>query len=334
MSGRLTRDQIIEGYRLFFGRDPESEGVIESYIAHNLELWHFLRVLAGSAEGQRCQVDSGSQLFIGRQDHRIDIDAGPDILAELTAKTKTAWDGFGETDALWSVITEPQYRKAVLDEAAREEFYAGGKAELDDLAAACQRNGMAIDPGATVLELGCGVGRVSEHLARYFQHYIGVDISPSHLRIAQQHLSSLSLENIQLLALEDFLKRPPSFDVFYTILTLQHNPPPVMLMLLRTCLSRLRPGGCAFFQLPCHLYNYEFDTTRYASRPADGDMEMHALPQAHVFRALAENGLVPVEVVPYPRIGPIGFSFAFLAIKPAPPESPAVASNASAAPLA
>ena len=48
-------------------------------------------------------------------------------------------------------------------------------------------------------------------------------------------------------------------------------------------------------------------------------MEMHALPQAHVFRALAENGLVSVEVIPYPRIGPIGFSFAFLAIKPLSP---------------
>jgi 2-polyprenyl-3-methyl-5-hydroxy-6-metoxy-1,4-benzoquinol methylase len=183
-------------------------------------------------------------------------------------------------------------------------------------AAACRRNGIVIDANATLLELGCGVGRVSEHLARHFQRYIGVDLSPSHLQIARQHLSSLGFENVRLLALEEFLEEPPPFDIFYTILTLQHNPPPVTLMLLRTCLSRLRPGGFAFFQLPCHLYNYEFDTARPASRPTDGAMEMHALPQAHVFRVLAENGLVPLEVIPYPRIGPIGFSFAFLATKP------------------
>jgi SAM-dependent methyltransferase len=319
-AGRLTRDQIIEGYRLFFDRDPESEAIIESYIVLDLELWQFLRVLADSAEARRCQVDKGSQLFIEQANSPIQAEATPDVLAELMASTKTAWSGLGETDVFWSVLTEDEYRKEAFDETARKAFYGSGEAEFADFAAACRRNGVAIDPGATVLELGCGVGRISEHLARRFQHYIGVDISPSHLRIAGEHLSSLGLENVELLALEDFLKQPPSFDILYTILTLQHNAPPVILMLLRTCLSRLRPGGRAFFQLPCHLYDYDFDAARHAAQSPDEGMEMHALPQAHVFRALAENGLVPVEVIPYPRIGPIGFSFAFLAVKPLSPE--------------
>lgn len=315
MSGRLTRDQIIEGYRLFFDRDPESEAVIQSYLSLDLELWPFLRVLADSAESLRCQADKGTQLFMARSENRIDVDASPDVLAKLIADTRNAWSGFGESDAFWSVLTEQKYRSDTLDASAREAFYASGEGEFTDLAAACRRNGIALDASATVLELGCGVGRVSGRLAQHFRSYIGVDISPSHLRIASRHLSSLGCENVQLLPLEEFLRDPPPFDLLYTILTLQHNPPPVMLMLLRTCLSRLRPGGYAFFQLPCHLYDYEFD----AARPADGTMEMHALPQAHVFRALADYSLVPLEVIPYPRIGRIGFSFAFLAAKPLPP---------------
>jgi hypothetical protein len=89
-----------------------------------------------------------------------------------------------------------------------------------------------------------------------------------------------------------------------------------MLATLDVCLARLAAGGCAFFQLPCHLYDYRFDPISYRLTPsAPGALEMHAVPQAQVFAALAKHDLIPVEVVPYPRIGPIGSSYAFLAVK-------------------
>ena len=44
-------------------------------------------------------------------------------------------------------------------------------------------------------------------------------------------------------------------------------------------------------------------------------MEMHALPQKYVFEALYRNGLRPIEVCPFPVIGPIGISYLFLAHK-------------------
>lgn len=37
------------------------------------------------------------------------------------------------------------------------------------------------------LEVGCGVGRETIHLARHFEHVDGVDVSPTMVRLAQEH---------------------------------------------------------------------------------------------------------------------------------------------------
>src|SRR5262249_46613338 len=142
-------EQIIEGYRLFFDRDPESEATIDSYITLDWELWQFLRILADSAEGRRCQVDKGSQLFIAQPNCAIEAEATPEVVAELMASTKSAWSDFGETDAFWSVLTEEKFRTAAFDDATRTAFYGSGEAEFADFTAACRRNGIVIDRGAT-----------------------------------------------------------------------------------------------------------------------------------------------------------------------------------------
>jgi glycosyltransferase involved in cell wall biosynthesis/predicted TPR repeat methyltransferase len=313
----ITRQQVIEGFRVFFGRDPESEAMVEAFVAEKWDLWRFLRILAESPEGLRYRLDQGLAAFVDYRPGRIDVDVQPEENAKLVAVTRATWSALGVADPFWSVLTVSDYRAGTLDEARREDFYATGAAELEDLTTACRRNKIDVDPGCTLLELGCGVGRIGEHFARSYARYIGVDMSAPHLEIARERIASRGMTNTTLLTLDEFLRDDgPSFDLFYSVLALQHSPPPVMLMVLNACFARLLPGGCAFFQLPCHLYDYEFKLTDYFSRKPDDPIEMHALPQARVFRALAENGMVPVEVFPYPRIGPIGFSYAFLASKP------------------
>ena len=89
-----------------------------------------------------------------------------------------------------------------------------------------------------------------------------------------------------------------------------------MYQLLRLFLDKLKPGGYAFFQLPCHIYDYSFDADRYlAGEGKYQAMEMHALPQKYVFEAMYRHGLQPIEIWPFPVIGPIGISYVFLARK-------------------
>src|SRR5271169_236009 len=48
------------------------------------------------------------------------------------------------------------------------------------------------------------------------------------------------------------LARLTNVDLFFSIIVLQHNPPPVILGILDAAFAGLRPGGLAFFQVPTY----------------------------------------------------------------------------------
>lgn len=85
------------------------------------------------------------------------------------------------------------------------------------------------------------------------------------------------------------------WDLWFSRLVLQHNPPPVMRHLLWLAFEGLRPGGLAVFQLPVHGRGYRFDIGEYLAG-GEGGMELHALPQAEVFALAAAAGLEVLEV--------------------------------------
>ena len=77
---------------------------------------------------------------------------------------------------------------------------------------------------------------------------------------------------------------PGGFDLFHSIITLQHNPPPLIAEILAAAFAGLNPGGDAFFQVPTYERGYRWDIKNYLSDLAPrGGMEMHVLPQSVIF---------------------------------------------------
>jgi hypothetical protein len=82
------------------------------------------------------------------------------------------------------------------------------------------------------------------------------------------------------------------------VIVLQHNPPPVIALILRRLLRSLNPGGIAFFQVPTYGAEYRFHIQEYLARPLAPEMEMHLIPQSAVFRIAEEAGCSALEVEP------------------------------------
>lgn len=314
---RATREDVVACYRMFLGRAPEDEAVIAAHLAANPLVWNLIAHFYGSDEARRRRIDEGCAAISAQQDSRgVQAQASPADLALLTAHIRQVWSRYGREEAYYSVLTNPAFLSERLGGADIEDFYATGAAEADHFEAVCRRNGLEPDPAWSVLELGCGVGRVGESFARRFDAYAGADISAEHLALAGARFAAQGLANTRLISLEAFLDQPQAYDVFFSVIVLQHNPPPIMAMVLDRGLDLLRPGGVAYFQIPCHLYGYSYATDRYlAGEGRLEEMEIHALPQRQVFEMLARRGLTPIEVTPDDRIGPIGFSYTFLARK-------------------
>jgi len=299
----VTAQDVIACYRYILGREPESEAVIEQALqvknVDDLRL-AFLR----SDEFQKKYADcTGATvtipvgLHLGVPECDVEVSARPDQLEKMLSRTAETWRELGQTEPHWSVLTSDRYKAASIDQ-TRDEFYRTGHDQVAFLEALFGRSGYAFPKDGVCLDFGCGVGRITLALAPHFAKVIGVDVSASHLKIAierqqQQNISNVIFKSIGQL---DDISQLDRFDMLVTFIVRQHNPPPIIAAILDRLLSHLNPGGFAVFQLPTFIANYRFSISDYLAAPRSPNMEMHPLPQRHVYKILERNSCRLIEV--------------------------------------
>lgn len=215
----------------------------------------------------------------------------------MFAKVSAQWHHLGETEPHWSVLTNESYFQDNF-QMNRGAFYESGEAEIRAFASTLARVGVDCADMKRCLELGCGVGRVTVPLAKCFERVEAVDISSAHLHVAEEYVRSQQLTNVDFRHLDgiDGVAELGEFDLLYTRIVLQHNPPPVMLRLLSDLLSRLRIDGLAYIQLPTYKAGYRFRIDEYLQQKNVTDMEMHYLPQTALFGLLSRQGCRILEI--------------------------------------
>ena len=88
------------------------------------------------------------------------------------------WDARAREDAFHFVDNREPYKDADV-----ERFWREGERDLDTLLSTV---GVTVRQDDVVLDLGCGVGRLTRVLARRAGHVIALDVSPEMLRRAQE----------------------------------------------------------------------------------------------------------------------------------------------------
>jgi len=228
----------------------------------------------------------------------IETEADGERLAKLLAHTEATWTRLGDEEPHWSVLSAERFKQDHLA-SHRAEFYASGKQDVDTFCAFLTRNGVNPQSLGRVLEYGCGVGRVTRYLAERFPEVVACDISPTHMAQADAYLTDAGLKNVAYRRIKglDDIHSAPELDAIFSVIVLQHNPPPAIVQILRALLGRLRKGGVAYFQVPTHAAGYSFSLDHYLAHGLDArHIEMHYVPQARIFAIAAEAGCDVLEV--------------------------------------
>lgn len=297
----VPKEDVIAAYRMLFGREPENEQVINHYATEVADRRALRELFMNSTEFraslEKMQTARPPRPPFNGPPMDVEYEAAPDKLAALFEKTSRQWHHLGETEPHWSVLTNDSYFQENFA-MNREAFYASGKAELTMFDATLARARVDTKGMTRCLELGCGVGRITTPLATRFREVVGVDISAAHLRVGQEHVQREGIENISFVHLDsiDDVARLGAFDVLYSRIVLQHNPPPVMARILRDLLALLKPDGIAFFQIPTYKAGYRFRIDDYLDVKNATDMEMHYLPQAALLELIAKSGCRILEI--------------------------------------
>ncbi|MCH8868547.1 MAG: class I SAM-dependent methyltransferase [Chloroflexi bacterium] len=248
-------------------------------------------------------------------------------------RLQRTWEAFGKDDPMFAILSVQDKRRGRWD---RQEFFESGLLEIRSVMAYLTSvqlkpaNGMALD-------FGCGIGRLTQALADYFDKCTGVDIAPSMISLAHEYNNNKARceyvlnENADLRIFEDY-----QFDFVYCSKVLQHMEPAYSANYISEFVRVLNTDGVLVFQLPSERLNLGGETRaeeivrgvlrramptplleyyrskRYGS---SANMDMHHVSRDQVESIIRRSGGRLVDVVDDGASGPAYVSLRYCVVK-------------------
>lgn len=122
-------------------------------------------------------------------------------------------------------------------------YLRGGRATADDLAAAIASTGRNLDDCKSVLDFGCGSGRVLRYLAGDHPGFTGCDVDREAIEWAQEHLPGISWVASPFTPPLPF--ETNQFDLIVSVSVLSHLEDDLALSWVQEIARVLTPGGLA-----------------------------------------------------------------------------------------
>ncbi len=163
------------------------------------------------------------------------------------SELQKVWEDWARADPLWAILSDPTKTQRRWD---RDAFFSTGREEVEAVMADLESRGIQVKRGRC-LDFGCGVGRLTQALAEFFEVCDGVDISPTMLLKAQEFNIFPDRCFYRLNDKPDLSIYPGrSFDFIYSNIVLQHIKPHLSERYVREFVRLLTDGGVAMFQVP------------------------------------------------------------------------------------
>lgn len=155
-------------------------------------------------------------------------------------------------------MTDPNYRsvwdrrsaddlaalEAVDNSGSETVARATGRRTADMVATAVD-----LQPGDSILELGCGAARIGRELIERCGHWTGVDISPNMIKVAGNRLAGHANAHLEVLDRTSLgMIESDSLDKAYTVAVLCHMDKEDLFLYLREFARILKPGGLAYVE--------------------------------------------------------------------------------------
>ena len=163
----------------------------------------------------------------------------------LLKSNKDFWNFIASSDPFWAILSTPSKRHNKWDP---EEFFKSGEVEVDKIVS--ELKGLVIlNKNETAVDFGCGVGRCTRRLSKYFGNIYGVDISGVMINKAIEYNKNIpnctfeEIEGTSLAKLKD-----NSIDFILSIITLQHLSEKIQLAYIRELIRILSTKGILYFQ--------------------------------------------------------------------------------------
>lgn len=170
-------------------------------------------------------------------------------MTRLRLEPDPRWEAFAAREPYFAVLTAPRFRRDALTGEHEREFFASGEQLVSWIFGVIEGVSPQFSP-ASLLEYGCGVGRLALPLARHPGSITAVDRSPVMLRLAREQAERHGLGHIEFQAAPGLFAGPRKFDLVVCYHVLQRLRRGEAIALARALIDRIGPGGVGVFQWP------------------------------------------------------------------------------------
>lgn len=160
------------------------------------------------------------------------------------------FEAFAAREPYFAVLTDPKFLRANLTPEHEREFFASGEALVAWMLGVIDAGLSPQFAPMSVLDYGCGPGRLVLPLARRPGSVTAVDRSPVMLDLARRDAERHGLGHIVFQTPAQLFAAPRTFDLVVCYQVLQRLPSHEAKALLHRLLGLVGPGGVAVFQWP------------------------------------------------------------------------------------
>lgn len=223
---------------------------------------------------------------------------------QIEPASNIEWRQWGKVDPFWAVAAWPDRQRSGNNPWTPEDFYDLGSKDWADFRAHWGSYGVA---RGLCVEIGCGAGRLTMHIAKDFEEVVGVDVSEGMLRVAREYVTAPNV----ILRLCDGVRIPvatATADGVFSCHVFQHFESLEVARANFAEVARvLRPGGSALIHLPMYWLPRGLPLAErvLALRKRLGDV--HAKMQRRKGKLLMRGLSYPVDWL-LRELPPLGFS--------------------------
>jgi ubiquinone/menaquinone biosynthesis C-methylase UbiE len=225
---------------------------------------------------------------------------------------KKHWDALAEIDPMFFILSKPG-KRGVWN---ADDFFNTGVLEIEDLMK--YLNTVLPHPNTNrALDFGCGIGRLSQALTKYYDTVCGVDISHPMINLAN-HYNKFGKKCKYYLNDKPNLKTftDNRFDLIYSNIVLQHMEPQYSKKYIKEFMRILNKDGVAVFQIP-HKSKILLNNN-YKEKNSDifiPRMEMHSVEKQEILNIIEDNNCKIVDIVENNDSGPNWISYRYCCVK-------------------
>jgi 2-polyprenyl-3-methyl-5-hydroxy-6-metoxy-1,4-benzoquinol methylase len=168
------------------------------------------------------------------------------MLSVMKDRHAADWEELARREPYFAVLTDEGLLGVEGNSVATAAFFETGEADIASLLGAITTLFGHDIPMTSVLDFGCGVGRLTLPLARRAAKVVACDVAPTMLLHARKNAEGAGIHNVTFVESGELAGFPrDSFDFVCSLLVFQHIPPTIGYGFIRTLLSLLAPGGIA-----------------------------------------------------------------------------------------